>query len=321
MNKLKRILLYFDGDPDIVMLQTAANLAKFFNSDQLLVASVVKPAYTHVQLSKDLFDLAELEQELIQLKQNQIDDALTSIDKRGVNIFSKILIGDPVHEITKVAVEEGFDFLVKPRVPEENTTAHWFGSLDRQLMRFCPIPVAIGRPQVLKGAHNQKVVAAIDYDAGDEIKARLNNNILDMAMLTSGGEKENIVIVHAWSLYGYSLLAHGRHKISQEDLKQAVASEQEKRQSWLEDRIKLYRNNLDDSISDSFQPNIHVVQGNAETVIPQVVKEFSAELLCLGTASRTGIQGMLIGNTSEEILDKVDCTVMVLKPENFDNSH
>ena len=41
------------------------------------------------------------------------------------------------------------------------------------------------------------------------------------------------------------------------------------------------------------------------------------DLLVMGTVCRTGIAGFLIGNTAEEVLNQVGCSVLTLKPEGF----
>ena len=37
----------------------------------------------------------------------------------------------------------------------------------------------------------------------------------------------------------------------------------------------------------------------------------------MGTVARTGIPGLLIGNTAETILQRVDCSVLAVKPDGF----
>jgi universal stress protein E len=37
----------------------------------------------------------------------------------------------------------------------------------------------------------------------------------------------------------------------------------------------------------------------------------------MGTISHTGIEGILIGNTAETILHRIDCSVLAVKPEGF----
>jgi nucleotide-binding universal stress UspA family protein len=61
-----------------------------------------------------------------------------------------------------------------------------------------------------------------------------------------------------------------------------------------------------------------LIKGQAEDVIPDLAESFEADLVVIGTVGRTGIPGLLIGNTAEEILNSVDCSVVTLKPEGFE---
>jgi hypothetical protein len=37
----------------------------------------------------------------------------------------------------------------------------------------------------------------------------------------------------------------------------------------------------------------------------------------MGTIGRSGVPGLLIGNTAERMLSAVDCSILALKPEGF----
>jgi nucleotide-binding universal stress UspA family protein len=37
----------------------------------------------------------------------------------------------------------------------------------------------------------------------------------------------------------------------------------------------------------------------------------------MGTVARTGISGFLMGNTAETILNQIDCSVLAIKPPDF----
>jgi len=41
------------------------------------------------------------------------------------------------------------------------------------------------------------------------------------------------------------------------------------------------------------------------------------DLIVMGTLARAGVEGLLIGNTAEKILSRIDCSVLALKPEGF----
>jgi nucleotide-binding universal stress UspA family protein len=62
---------------------------------------------------------------------------------------------------------------------------------------------------------------------------------------------------------------------------------------------------------------LHFIKGDAANVIPQLAYEQHMELIVMGTVGRTGLPGLIIGNTAEEILSQADCSVLTVKPEGF----
>ena len=59
-----------------------------------------------------------------------------------------------------------------------------------------------------------------------------------------------------------------------------------------------------------------------EMIRPKALSELARKskrliLLVMGTVCRTGLSGFLIGNTAEEVLGAVDCSVLTVKPEGF----
>ncbi|BBB27105.1 universal stress protein [Amphritea japonica] len=59
------------------------------------------------------------------------------------------------------------------------------------------------------------------------------------------------------------------------------------------------------------ESQIHVDQGPAELLIPQVVEEIGAHLVVIGTVARLGLQGFLLGNTAEQVLHRLRTDVLV----------
>lgn len=65
------------------------------------------------------------------------------------------------------------------------------------------------------------------------------------------------------------------------------------------------------------KPRLHLIEGDPVERIPELVMEQGIDLLVMGTVCRTGIAGFLIGNTAEEVLNRIDCSVLTVKPEGF----
>ena len=60
-----------------------------------------------------------------------------------------------------------------------------------------------------------------------------------------------------------------------------------------------------------------VEQGLPEDVIPQAAAKLNAAMVILGTTGRTGLSAVFIGNTAEQVIDKIDCDVLALKPRGY----
>ncbi|MBN1279903.1 MAG: universal stress protein [Chlorobiaceae bacterium] len=63
--------------------------------------------------------------------------------------------------------------------------------------------------------------------------------------------------------------------------------------------------------------HVRHLRGRPDAVIPLFVDRDSVDILIMGTVARTGISGFIIGNTAENILEEISCSLVALKPEGF----
>jgi universal stress protein E len=66
-----------------------------------------------------------------------------------------------------------------------------------------------------------------------------------------------------------------------------------------------------------FGVKVHIKSGSPDQCILDAVKEVNADLVVLGTSSKTGVSGLLPGSTVERLLPELSCSVMAIKPEGF----
>lgn len=102
-----------------------------------------------------------------------------------------------------------------------------------------------------------------------------------------------------------------------ERYREVLEDERKKREQWLETLVSDFRASLDGDLASRFDPELEVIHGDPVTVIPKRAEELDAQFLIVGTVSRTGAAGLVIGNTVEEILQRVDCSVVAVKPGDF----
>jgi nucleotide-binding universal stress UspA family protein len=62
---------------------------------------------------------------------------------------------------------------------------------------------------------------------------------------------------------------------------------------------------------------VHLLKGDPAEVIAGFAKTGRIDLIDMGTVARAGLGGLLIGNTAESILQRVDCSVLAVKPDGF----
>ena len=317
MKQINSILLYVDAELNPAALNRVVEIADSAGA-KLTLGTVVKPARSQVMFARDDFDLDEVERLLVEDRQRQLEEAASSVSNVDVEIATRVFIGDPTDAIIQAVQNKDFDFLMKLPSPSLGLRQQLFGSIDMRLMRACPCPVLIRQMQ--PDGFSGHAVAAVDYDEGNETKAGLNQAILDSVALVLAEDfsvVSEVHIVHAWSLYGETLLASGRAKLPPDRFQAVLQQEEARRKQWLDDLVDNYWKTLDEAASARFNPKVSLLRGDPQVVIPQKVKELGADVLAMGTVSRGGISGMLMGNTAEALLSRVDCSVITLKPEGF----
>lgn len=60
-----------------------------------------------------------------------------------------------------------------------------------------------------------------------------------------------------------------------------------------------------------------LVRSAAEMVVHEQSRLVSADVVVMGTVARTGLSGIFIGNTAENIINSLECAVLAVKPGGF----
>ena len=62
---------------------------------------------------------------------------------------------------------------------------------------------------------------------------------------------------------------------------------------------------------------VKVLPGRPEVALPELVRQEHVDCLLLGTVARSGFAAFWLGNTAEDVLPRVDCDVLVLRPQDY----
>ena len=170
-----------------------------------------------------------------------------------------------------------------------------------------------------KPMHYNNILAAVDFDPSidDPAEDALNLQLLEMSFSLALTESSELHIVHVWGVYGERSLRHGFARKPKAKVDEYVDRIRSTHQHSLDELVIKITKKLEKKADGYLKPKIYLVKGLAEDAIPEAVKEQQIDLVVMGTVGRTGIPGYIMGNTAETILNRIDCSVLALKPVGF----
>jgi len=318
MAGFEKVLYLVDGEDSTTdAMRLAVARARSLGAE-VTFASVVAP-YRSSLLGGSIAP-ERLEQLCVESEAERLEQLVDPLRGPGVRISTRVLIGDPAATIVQAAVTDDYQMVWKaPAEESRGLRERFLGSVDLRLIRACPYPVAI------VGAHRPEegrrvTAAAVDVNPGpgrDEVNESLNLRILDLSRAGLAENDTRLHIIHAWTLYGESIMRSPRAHVAPEELKALLEKERAGRQQKLEELVERYRETLSASERDRFTPELHLVKGEPSSVIPSELERLGVDLLIMGTIARTGVTGFVLGNTAEKILSRLECSVVATKPEGF----
>jgi universal stress protein E len=306
VKRFKKILLVLNPDcEELTALGRAVGLAR---QNQANLDVVIVPE--HLPLDDLPWGTRTL---LGRLDRDELQDMITHRQRRLVEKGLAALSADdpqvgisvewshtPFLTIIRRIIRENHDLLIKTPEHVTGPKAVLFHPTDRKLMRQCPCPVWMIRPE--RHRAYKRILAAVDSFPDDEVNAELNRHILDLASSQAVRDDAELHVVHA-----YHVRSHLLHPtdVDIDEYNSAV--------------FALHRDRLKALLETYPVPSrqVHMDEGFPGEVIPAVARRERIDLIVMGTLARVGIPGLFIGNTAERTLDHVDCDILAIKPKGF----
>jgi nucleotide-binding universal stress UspA family protein len=178
-----------------------------------------------------------------------------------------------------------------------------FGTTTTALMRKATCPVWVVDPEQFHGL--QRILVTVDPSTDDPEKMKLNVQSVNLAAELAESTGASLYVLYAWLALGESLL--WRTGMSEDALRKYFND------SRLYARIEMANllAQCDKRISSS---NVYLVKGDRHEVIADFAAQRRINLIVMGTVGRTGIGGVVIGNTAEKVLQRVHCSVLTIRP-------
>jgi len=246
--------------------------------------------------------------DIVRAISEKLEKAVEPARKQGIYVQTKVRVGRPFVEVIRQVLEAGHDLVMKTARGHEVRPSLFFGSTALHLFRKSPCPVWIVSPEP---RDRVGILAAVDPDTTDEETVQLNRTIMQLATSMSIIEDTSLHVVHAWNVPQEDMMRHSPWlRVSRSDADDYINKTEARHRRCFDALIDVFRQRA---------PNmeVHFIKGLAEEVIPSIAKEKNIEVIVMATLARTGIPGLLIGDTAEGVLGQVDCSVLAIKPEGF----
>lgn len=173
-------------------------------------------------------------------------------------------------------------------------------ALDRELLRNCTCPLWFLHPA--QYGSTRVILAAVDVSVPD--RQGMNRQVLRTAAELTEGSGAALCVVHCWSVLGESLLASRTRGGSPSTADRVRARTERTRARRIEALLA----------AEGVPTSTRVVLRKAG-VVPGLIDtawSLEADTVVVGTAPRTGISALLLGNSAEGLLGRVPASVLVV---------
>ncbi|WP_394126317.1 universal stress protein [Vibrio hepatarius] len=263
-------------------------------------------------LPDDMHDYKEhYEKSLLDSLENQIQSSLSDhhLSKEDMP-FPVTLATAQKPDVQAIQyIRENYIDLVFKDAEQSKTNAKGLRALDMSLLRKCPCPVWLNRPSE-KPSIKQRVAVAVNPNATTDEERALSIDLLQLSRSIADDCDSQLHIISCWEYVLESYLKDNVwFKASDEELESHITQAKKQHKEALQALI--------DASGISGDITLHRLHGTPDDEIPTCVDKIKVDVLVMGTLARTGIQGVMIGNTAENIVQNVSCSLVALKSKQF----
>lgn len=239
--------------------------------------------------------------ERLKLCAQEVDFDISKVDL-SVSLETPSTASDRIVNHAKV---NGFDLLIKQAEERENKVG--FRARDRALAKTSPCPVWLQHPsRIFK--KEARIGVAIDPETIDEASKLLSLRLLRAARNIADHHERRLYVLSCWdyAFEGY-LRRNAWAQLPDTEIERIVEGARTKHLNALHQLIE--ESGIEGTVS------IEHLRGLPEDQLPEAVGELGVDILVMGTAARTGVKGWLLGNTSDDVMQRLACSVVVLSPK------
>ncbi len=213
----------------------------------------------------------------------------------------------PALRIVQHVLNDGHDLVLKSAALQHKGGG--FTAVDMTLLRKCPCPVWLSRP-IARHREQMRVAVAIDPVSDTPEGHALSLELLQTSRALADSCSGELEVLACWDYRHEAYLRENPWiRVTEEEISGYVTRERTHHLSALDALVT--------SSGISGRLSVHHLRGLPEKAIPSFTDKNNTDVLVMGTVARTGIPGFFIGNTAENIVQNIGCSLLAMKPPGF----
>ncbi len=302
MKAIHKILLLLDRQPpEPELLTKIVRLAKKYGAK----VELFECCYSRSLVSSHLFDQASMEKAkhgYLRGEEKRLQQVADQLAEAGVEVATDVS--------WEIDTERGYllkierfrpDLVVKSCRYHHRLAAFLFGNLDWQMIRNCPVPLLLMRPQPWK--MTPTVVTALDPLQEKQHPARLDDQILRAGESLVGHIGGVLHLFHSYQTLPSSVVFDDTAMLNYEQLRNHLADQHRQAMADLLNGHGLVQ----------AEPTVHLAHGEVHKELPEYAAQVDADLVVLGGVERSGTDRLFLGSTTEKVLDHLEADVLVVR--------
>jgi universal stress protein E len=251
----------------------------------------------------------------VEEKRRDLERVADRLRDQGLEVSASVRWDFPLYEaMVREVLRRGPDLLIVPATHIGRADARTLSYTDARLIETCPCPLLLLKTDQVYA--EGPIIAAVDPLHAHEKPAGLDDRIVAAAKTLSRAlSPAAIHLYHA--VAPLAPAANGEvpgEQAEQGETAGTTARRERESADWAarEQAIRgiAHRHGLSDHL-------VYVELAEVESSLPAYAREMRASAVVMGAVSRSYPGRALFGYTAENVLDALDCDVLIVKPEGF----
>jgi universal stress protein E len=245
---------------------------------------------------------------LVERHRRRLEQIAEPLRSSGLAVETDARFDHPLHDsIVKKALDCGAELVIKDTHYHSVLKRSIFSNTDWNLIRNCGATLWLVKPR--PPGQRPCFVAAVDPLHERDKPAELDRRILGTAKDLAGALGGDVHVFHAFDVA--TAIA-----VSTDAVTMPIALPMNE----IADAMRAEHTEAVERLCREHgvpPERTHVQQGATRQALLAVTEQLRADAVVMGALSRSGVKGFFLGNTAEDVLDRLHCDLVIVKPAGF----